>query len=288
MIELARVSRRFGPVQAVAGVSFAVGRGEVVALLGDNGAGKTTTLRLISGFLAADQGQITVAGIDVAARPLEARRQLGVLVENAPVYAEMRVRDYLGFRARLKGVSDTASVIARCELGEMADRPAGQLSRGFRQRLGLADALLGDPPVLLLDEPTSGLDPVQVSRLRTLIAELAVDHTVLLSTHALAEVEVLARRVVMLRRGQVIAEDSPAGLIARLPSRGSLVVVAAAVADQARAILGAGPGPGAIETPLGVDEISRQLVAAGIAIEEVRALRPSLEDVFVALSQEPG
>jgi ABC-2 type transport system ATP-binding protein len=229
VIELAGVSRRFGRVQALRDVGFQVGRGEIVGFLGPNGAGKTTTLRILAGFLAPDAGQVRVDGIDVRARPIAARARLGLLAENAPSYPEMRVRDYLAFRAVLKDIpgrergARVDEAIVRCALAEVASRPCGQLSRGFRQRLGLADAILARPPVLLLDEPTSGLDPNQVREFRELVRSMTAEHTVLFSSHVLPEVETIAPRVVVLAAGRVVADGTPAELRARhAPGGGSL------------------------------------------------------------------
>jgi ABC-2 type transport system ATP-binding protein len=222
VIELDRVSRRFGAVQALTNVSFAVAAGEIAGFLGENGAGKTTTLRILAGFLPADSGTARVAGIDVAADPLAVRQRLGVLPENAPLYAEMTVADYLGFRARLKNVprgqrrARIDEVVAACELGEVQKRRAGALSRGYRQRVGLADALLGRPDVLLLDEPSAGLDPNQQRELRALLRRLAGRHTVLYSSHLIAEVEAVSDRVIVLVKGQVAAVDTPLAVCARL------------------------------------------------------------------------
>jgi ABC-2 type transport system ATP-binding protein len=228
VIELENVSRRFGRVEALRQVSFAVARGEIVGFLGPNGAGKTTTLRVLAGFLAPDAGRVVVDGVDVRARPIAARARLGLLAENAPVYPEMRVRDYLAFRARLKDVparergARVDEAIAHAGLAEVASRPAGQLSRGFRQRLGLADAILARPPVLLLDEPTSGLDPNQVREFRELVRALPPAHTVLFSSHILPEVEAIAARVVVLAAGRVVASGTPAELRARHGGGGTL------------------------------------------------------------------
>src|SRR6185503_14399593 len=183
---------------------------EIVGFLGENGAGKTTTLRIVAGFLGADTGRVLVDGIDVGREPRAAQRRLGYLPEGAPLADDMRVVDYLRFRARLKGVArdgvDRALAAARA--GEVARRRAGQLSRGWRQRVGIADALLGEPPILVLDEPTAGLDPNQLRDARSLIGDLSRDRTVLLSTHLLAEVEALASRVVILAAGRVVAEGA--------------------------------------------------------------------------------
>src|SRR6185312_1863734 len=199
--------------QAVDGVSFGVGKGEIVGLLGPNGAGKTTTMRLLTTYLPPTSGRASLAGHDVLDEPLEVRRRVGYLPENVPLYVEMRVREFLRFRARLKDVSRSglrravAEVVARCRLDEVENRIIGQLSRGFRQRVGLADALLHDPPILILDEPTSGLDPIQILEVRALIRELGARHTILLSTHILPEVEAVCGRVIIIARGRIAMDE---------------------------------------------------------------------------------
>ncbi len=241
VIELAGVSRRFGRVQALSDVGFTVRRGEIVGFLGPNGAGKTTTLRILSGFLAPDSGSVRVDGIDVRSRPLEARARLGLLAENAPCYPEMRVRDFLAFRAVLKDIprgergARVDEAITRCALAEVVRRPCGQLSRGFRQRLGLADAILARPPLLLLDEPTSGLDPNQVREFRELVRALPPAHTVLFSSHILPEVEAIAPRVIVVAAGRVVAAGAPAELRARHAPGGTLEDAFAALTSAAGA-----------------------------------------------------
>jgi ABC-2 type transport system ATP-binding protein len=296
MIELAGVSRRFGHVVALSDVSFRVARGEIVGFLGPNGAGKTTTLRIIAGFLAPDAGRVRVDGLDVAAHPLAVRARLGVLPENAPVYPEQRVRDYLWFRAALKDVpraerrARVDEVAATCELGEVMDRPCGALSRGFRQRVGLADALIARPAALLLDEPTAGLDPNQIREFRALLRRLAPAHTVLYSSHVLPEVEAVAARVVILVKGRVVAEDTPAALRARLAGGGALVAVAPESVEAARAALGEGAtvveaAAGRLRAPIAPEEAARRLAAAGLAPRELGPDERSLEDVFAALTR---
>ncbi len=213
MIEVRGLTKRYGPFEAVAGVSFSVQRGEIVGFLGPNGAGKTTTLRILTGFIPATSGTAIVAGYDVHREPLQVKRSVGYLPENVPLYPEMRVRSYLQYVAEVKGVArraraaEVARVVERCGLGEMRERIIGHLSKGYKQRVGLAQALVGNPPVLILDEPTVGLDPKQIISIRETIRALAAEHTVLLSTHILPEVAMLCRRVVILNRGRIAAEQ---------------------------------------------------------------------------------
>lgn len=214
--------KRFGPVVAVESVSFGIQPGEIVGLLGHNGAGKTTTMRMICGVLPPTAGSITVAGYDIVTHRRQAAASIGYLPESSPLYPEMRVREYLVFRARLYGVSDPRSAIERsmerCGLETASSRLIGQLSRGFRQRVGLAAAILHDPAVLILDEATSGLDPLQVIEVRKLIEELSSDRTILISTHVLSEVEAICDRVVLFARGRVVAEGDLDSLRSRSKS----------------------------------------------------------------------
>jgi ABC-2 type transport system ATP-binding protein len=218
VIEVRGVDKSLGGRQVLHGIGFAVGAGEAVGLVGPNGAGKTTTLRIVTGFIDADRGAVRVGGHDIADERLAAQACLGYLPEAAPLWGDMRVTELLGFRARLKGVARRQvaarvdEAIEKCALGEVRRRRVGELSKGFRQRVGLADALVARPPVLILDEPTAGLDPVQVRELRTLLRTLAADHTVLLSSHALAEVEAIAARVLVIAGGRLVADGDPAEL----------------------------------------------------------------------------
>ena len=214
MIEVEGLTKHYGKVAALCDVTFHVARGTVVGFLGPNGAGKSTTLRLLAGFLGATSGSAKIAGFDIQASPIEARRCLGYMPESSPLYPEMRVREYLRFRAELKGVPrrerkkavDRALSLANVQ--EVADVVILHLSKGFRQRVGLADALLADPPLLILDEPTAGLDPNQVRQVRALITQLAENHTILLSTHILSEVEATCHRAIVIHRGRKVAEGS--------------------------------------------------------------------------------
>jgi ABC-2 type transport system ATP-binding protein len=221
VIRLEQVDKRFGATRALDRVSFSVAAGEVVGLVGPNGAGKTTALRVLSGYLRPDGGAVSVDGIDAIARRREAAARIGYLAEGPPLYPELRVEEHLRFRARLKGIAarDMSArvdeVLERVSAGDVRRTLIGRLSRGYRQRVGLADALLGRPPVLVLDEPTSGLDPAQVRDLRRLLGELAGDRAVLLSSHALAELEAVAARLVVLARGRVVGDGRPDELRAR-------------------------------------------------------------------------
>ncbi len=239
MIRVERLSKRYGTIKAVDRVSFEVGRGEIVGLLGPNGAGKTTTMRMLTTFLPPTSGRAALAGHDVLDEPLEVRRRVGYLPENVPLYTEMRVREYLHFRAKLKDVprgrrpAAVAEVVERCQLGEVEDRVLGHLSKGFRQRVGLAEAMVHDPDILILDEPTAGLDPLQIREVRALIRELGARHTILLSTHIMSEVEAVCSRVIIIARGQ-IAEDQP---LDRLQGGSTIVLEARGPAEAVRSAL---------------------------------------------------
>lgn len=223
MIIVREISKAYGRIRAVRSVSFELPTGQIAGLLGPNGAGKTSTIRMITGVMTPDTGQIAVAGYDVLARPVEARRQIGYLPESAPLYPEMTPEGYLGHRARLFGLgrherrAAVGRVIERCGIGAMRTRRIGALSKGYRQRVGLAAALLHDPPVLVLDEPTNGLDPGQIREARSLIRELGQDRTMLLCTHILPEVERTCDRVIVLGAGRVLADGTPAELTESTP-----------------------------------------------------------------------
>ena len=222
MIEVQHVTKRYGSLRAVDDLSFSVERGEILGLLGPNGAGKTTTMRILTGYLPATEGRVRVAGFDVSEQPIEAKRRTGYLPETPPLYPEMTVAEYLRFVARINGMpasdrqAQVGSAMERTSIADMADRYCGRLSKGYRQRVGLAQAILHNPDVLILDEPTAGLDPGQIIETRRLIIELAGDHTIILSTHILPEVSQTCQRVVIINRGQVVAVDTPDNLTARL------------------------------------------------------------------------
>ena len=211
MIHVSKLTKFYGDYPAIRNVSFDVPRGKVVGFLGPNGAGKTTTMRILAGFLTATSGSATIDGLDVFWKPLEVRRRIGYMPENCPLYPEMRVTEYLRFRAGIKGLHGRAAarridaVLQRCWLTDVRRQLVGTLSKGYRQRVGLADTLLTDPPVLILDEPTAGLDPMQIRETRKLIAELGHEHTLLLSTHILSEVEMTCEQIIIIDRGEVAA-----------------------------------------------------------------------------------
>lgn len=211
MIDVRDLTKYYGQRAAVDHITFQVEAGQIVGFLGPNGAGKTTTLRILTGYMPATSGAATVAGFDVFTNSLQARRQIGYLPENVPLYGDMRVREYLAFRAKLRGMAREARekrlkrVVDMCWLGDVFDRPIGQLSKGFRQRVGLADALIHDPKVLILDEPTVGLDPTQIREMRNLIRSLSGKHTIMLSSHILPEVEATCDRTIIIAAGRIVA-----------------------------------------------------------------------------------
>src|SRR5918992_6063266 len=222
VIEVQHLTKRYGPVTAVDDVSFRVERGEILGFLGPNGAGKTTTMRVLTGAMPPTEGRAIVAGFDVMDQPLEAKRRTGYLPETPPLYPDMSVRDYLDFVAKIKGVpradrrARVTAVMERTRVADMAKRLCGKLSKGYKQRVGLAQALLHNPDVLILDEPTAGLDPKQIIETRKLIKELAGDHTIILSTHILPEVSQTCNRVVIINKGRVVAVDTPDNLTSKL------------------------------------------------------------------------
>ena len=230
MIKVDNLTKRFGRHLAVAGADFEVERGEVVGFLGPNGAGKTTTIRMLTGFLPPTGGLAQIDGLDVTLQSLEARRRIGYLPESVPLYPDMRVREYLRFRGQLKGLSGDAlrqrmdEVVERCGLHEVRRKIIKTLSKGYRQRVGLADALIHSPPLLILDEPTNGLDPNQIRSIRNLIKQLGEGHTILLSTHILSEVEMICDKIVIIDGGKILASDTPANLVSTMRAAGRITV----------------------------------------------------------------
>lgn len=239
MIKVSNLTKQFAGRTAVDDISFQVDRGEIVGFLGPNGAGKTTTMRILTGFLQPTRGTVEIGGCDVADDPLEARRRIGYMPESCPLYHDMRVDEYLKFRAQIKGVARKAIrsrrdiVKEQCGLTETGRRIIGQLSKGYRQRVGLADSLLNEPDLLILDEPTAGLDPTQIREVRELIRQLAERHTLLLSTHILPEVEMTCRRILILNKGRIAASDTPESLQKRLAGD---VLISAEIEGPAEAV----------------------------------------------------
>jgi len=249
MIEVRGLTKRYRDVVAVEDLSFTVGKGEIVGLLGPNGAGKTTTMRVLTGFLPATSGTARIAGFDVFESPLEVKRRVGYLPETPPLYDPMTVREYLRFVCDLKALprrsaaGEVERVAVRTGVTDVLDRLAGSLSKGYRQRVGLAQALLGDPEVLVLDEPTVGLDPLQIREVRELIRSFAGRHTVLLSTHILPEVAMTCQKVLVLNGGRLIDHDTLDGLVGRhLPGRRVTLADVAFLEEVYGKILGAAPG----------------------------------------------
>jgi len=240
MIEVSNLTKRYAGRTAVDDISFTVARGEIVGLLGPNGAGKSTTMRVLSGFMPATSGTVRVAGLDVFHDSDEVRRRIGYMPENNPLYPEMRVREYLKFRARLKGLGWRRTreridiVMDQCGLADVSRRIIGQLSKGYKQRVGLADALVHEPDLIILDEPTIGLDPQQIRSVRALIKSLAGKHTVLISTHILPEVEMMCGRVLIMLDGRVLASDTPENLQRRLAGGSQIIAEIAAPAAALR------------------------------------------------------
>ena len=240
MIKVNNLTKRFGRHLAVAGATFEVEQGEVVGFLGPNGAGKTTTIRMLTGFLPPTSGSAAIDSLDVSRHSVEARRQIGYLPESVPLYRDMRVREYLRFRGQIKGLKGKAlharmdEVLERCGLREVRRKMIKTLSKGFRQRVGLADALIHDPPLLILDEPTNGLDPNQIRSIRHLIKQLGKSHTILLSTHILTEVEMICDKIVIIDDGKILASDTPSNLVSTMRAAGRISIEIRTDPEKAR------------------------------------------------------
>ena len=306
MIRVDNLTKRFGHVVAVDALSFEVERGDVVGFLGPNGAGKTTTMRIITGFIPATGGTVSVAGHDIFDEPLACKRRIGYLPESVPVYPDMEVEQYLRFVCELKGIprarhGDEAERAMRLtDILDRRTRISGHLSKGLKKRVGIAQALLGDPDVLILDEPTEGLDPNQVLSIRDLVSSLAQDRTVVLSTHILSEVEQTCSRVLILDQGRLVAADTvdhlrdagAAGRISlRLLVRGANETIDATLATLgAETLTSSSEADGLVSLRIRiapdarVESVSRALVEAGLGLVEITRERQSLEEVFVKLT----
>ncbi len=305
MIEVQDLSKSYGPLLAVNHIDFQVAAGEIVGFLGPNGAGKTTTLKMLAGFLAPTSGAARINGFDCVTQSLEVRRSLGYLPENVSLYPDLTVTQFLRFAARAKGVEakeetgECQRVMAACGLEEVAAKLVAALSKGYRQRLGLAQALLNQPPVLILDEPTIGLDPSQIVEIRSLIKNLEGTHTVMLSSHILPEVSQLCHRVIIINRGQVVASDTPENLSRQMGHGSRISLTVTGPEAQVTAALQALPGVGRVtgqgegrylvEGGNGQDlrpELARLLVQQGFDLLELKSQEFSLEDVFLNLVTE--
>ena len=305
MITVQHVSKHYGRHTAVHDVTFHVRKGDVLAFLGPNGAGKTTTMRILACFMPPSDGTAHVAGFDCLEQPMEVKRRLGYLPETPPLYQELTVNEYLTFVGRLKGITPSrlpsrkAQVIEQVGLGPVHHRVIGHLSKGYRQRVGLAQALIHDPPVLILDEPTVGLDPNQIREIRSLIKSLSGSHTIILSTHVLPEATAICTRVMIIHQGRIVAEDSPERLSSHVRQSEKLSLTVKQPSADWLDRLGTLPGilnvfPTAqpdtctIECQLGTDlrdDLSRFVVSQGYGLLELTPLSLSLEDVFLHLTQ---
>jgi ABC-2 type transport system ATP-binding protein len=309
VIEVQHLTKRYGSVVAVDDVSFRVERGEVLGFLGPNGAGKTTTMRILTGYMPPTEGRAIVAGFDVFEQPIEAKRRTGYLPETPPLYPDMTVREYLTFVAKINGLPPSerreriASATERVSIADVTERHCGKLSKGYRQRVGLAQALLHNPEVLILDEPTAGLDPKQIIETRELIKSLAGDHTLILSTHILPEVAQTCTRVIIINKGRVIAVDTPDNLTARLRGSETMYMQVDALGADATAVLEGvrgvtrvsirdhrdGIAGFEVESTRGADvrrELARAVVTNGWGLLELRPVRMSLEEIFLHLTTE--
>ena len=309
MIEVQHLTKRYGRVTAVDDVSFRVERGEILGFLGPNGAGKTTTMRILTGYIPATEGKAIVAGFDVFDQPIEAKRRTGYLPETPPLYPDMSVAEYLNFVASIKGVPANEKrqriqqVMVKTRIDDVANRLCSKLSKGYRQRVGLAQSIIHNPDVLILDEPTAGLDPKQIIETRQLIKGLAGDHTIILSTHILPEVSQTCQRVVIINKGRVVAVDTPDNLTARLRGSETMYIQVDANGLDASGALRRVPGvtrvvesdrrePAVgyeVESERGHDvrrELARIVVSSGWGLLELRPMRMSLEDIFLSLTTD--
>lgn len=315
MISVENLTKRYGDRTAVTDVTFSVKKGEILGFLGPNGAGKSTTMRMITGYLSPSSGRVTVGGFDMDKDSLKAKALIGYLPEVVPVYPEMSVRDYLAFVAALKGIprkdqkARIDAMIERCWLTQYRDRLISHLSKGYRQRVGLAQALIHNPPVLIMDEPTSGLDPKQIIETRDLVRSLAGEYTVVLSTHILPEVQNVCNRVLIINGGRVVAEDSPERLEASLRGSQSIRLEVAGPEPAISAAIGQVQGVSSVRIqPKGAEfpgvlvaevdakpeddvraAVAAAVVGGGFKLFEMHAARLSLEEIFLKLTtEEPG
>ena len=305
MIKVENLTKRFAGVTAIQDLNFEVAKGEIVGFLGPNGAGKSTTMKILTGYLPATSGRASIAGFDVFEQSIEARRRIGYLPENTPLYTDMRVGEYLRYRANLKGVAGSkvrervGDVLELCSLRDRERSLIGSLSKGYRQRVGLADALVHDPDLLILDEPTIGLDPNQIRHVRELIKNLGGKRTVLISTHILPEVEIMCSRVIVIHKGQIRASDTAENLLKNHRAAGSMRLEAKVDAGATETLTSL---PGVKDLTVETDgdwsifhlrleanadpseETMRLAASRHWTVRELTRRRPTLEDVFVELT----
>ena len=307
MIAVENLTKRYAAKTAIEGMSFQVEKGEILGFLGPHGAGKTTTMRIIAGYMPASDGNVRVDGFDVFEKPLDVRRRIGYLPENPPLYLEMTVTGYLRFVSKIEGVAkenignEVARVMARANIVDVKDRIIAKLSKGYKQRVGLAQALLNDPPVLILDEPTIGLDPKQIHEVRQLVKDLAGNHTVLLSTHILPEVEQTCHRVIIINKGKIVAVDTPRNL--RFQLQGAERISIEVQGPDAEIVSKVKALPGVVEVRKIADsdgrhrfevegemrkdirsDLARTIVQSGWGLYELQSATMSLEDIFLELT----
>jgi ABC-2 type transport system ATP-binding protein len=308
MIKVEGLTKRYGRATAVDNISFEVGKGQIVGFLGPNGAGKTTTMRVLTCFLPPTSGRASIAGYDVLEQPLEVKKRIGYLPETPPLYPEMEVDEFLTFAGRIKGVGRgeiqrrVDEVVERCALGDVRQKLISKLSRGYRQRVGLAQALIHNPDVLILDEPTAGLDPKQIIETRKLIHELSGDHTVILSTHILPEVSSTCQLVIIINQGRLEAIDTPENLTARLRGHETVFLEIEGPPEEVASRLEALPGVDRVLRKNGQaghttwevqtvrdhhnirSELARAVVGSGWGLHELRPVGLSLEEIFLKLT----
>lgn len=304
MIEVIGLSKNYGPHKAIENISFDIKKGEVVGFLGPNGAGKSTTMKIITGFMSPSSGLAKVAGFDVFENPLEVKKRIGYLPETPPVYGDMLVKDYLSYVADLKGVpkhnkkSLVERAIEKTQLGSVQKRLIQNLSKGFKQRVGIAQALVSDPEVLILDEPTVGLDPKQVSEIRDLIKELRGQHTIILSTHILSEVQATCERIIIINRGHIVAQESLANLSNLQKGQRKIHLKIREKNANLKQILGGFTGVHAVSAGATaqdwtlqtidqenlIEDIASEIISKKLGLLEIRSDRADLEDIFLKLT----
>lgn len=305
MIDVQHVTKRYGHTTALDDISFSINKGEIVAFLGPNGAGKTTTMRILTGFMPPTLGTVRIAGFDCLETPWEVKKHIGYLPETPPLYLELTVKEYLTFVGRIKRLHPEQlpermdTIIAQTGLTDVRGRVIGHLSRGYRQRVGLAQALLHNPPVLILDEPTTGLDPNQIIEIRDLIRNLAGSHTIILSTHMLAEATAICQRVIIIHRGRIVAVDTPEQLGAKLRTSETLSLTVKQsdphllealhhIPGVIRVSQGATPQIYELETQMGQDireELTKLVVSRNVGLLELKTQPLTLEEAFKVLTQ---